>query len=408
MANNQNVQDVYALFNEIVDQATGRQDLRVVDTSTFASVGETLLRTATENTLNAISQVLSRTIFSVRPYTGKLESLRVAQQRWGGQIRKIVNLYSQAEASKDWNTQLNANQLADGNSVDMFKIKKPKAVQLNFYGTKVLQKHITRFRDQLALAFSNEAEFMAFIDSVMVEFFNEVELLNEEKSRLTMLNFIAGISSMGLTEVDLVKEYNDEYGTTYTREQLLSTYLESFMKFVAAEIKIYSSRLTDMSVNYHANLSGYDPIMRHTPKERQKMVMYEPIFIKTQAEVYPTLFNPTYLNIGSFEGVNFWQSQNDPTAIHVKPNILDVATGNSKDAEVEVELPYVLGVLFDEEACGVLPQFDYTSTTPFNSAGGYFNMYMHWRFNSYVDYTENAVLFVLGAGGAAARTTSNK
>ena len=154
-----------------------------------------------------------------------------------------------------------------------------------------------------------------------------------------------------------------------------------------------------MSTLYHANLTGYNKIMRHTPKERQKMVMYEPIFIKTQAEVYSGLFNPEYLNIGSFEGVNYWQSQATPTAINVKPNILDVATGASKDAEAAVNLEYVLGILFDEEACGVMPQFDYSSTTPFNSAGGYYNMYMHWRFNSYCDYTENAVLFVMGAGG---------
>ena len=272
-------------------------------------------------------------------------------------------------------------------------------MQLNFYGTKVLQKHITRFRDQLSLAFHNEDEFIRFIDSVMVEFSNEIELLNQAESRTTLLNFMAGISSMGLTEVDLVAEYNNEYGTTYPRAQLLSTHIDSLMKFVADEIKIYSSKLTDMSTMYHANLTGYNKIMRHSPKERQKMVMYEPIFIKTQAEVYSGLFNPEYLDIGSFEGVNYWQSQATPTAINVKPNILDVATGASKDADVAVDLDYVLGLLFDEEACGVMPQFDYSSTTPFNSAGGYYNMYMHWRFNSYCDYTENAVLFILGAGG---------
>ena len=399
MANVLTPVDVYALMNAVVSQATGRTDLAVVDTTTFASVGEIVLRTGTENTLNAISTVIGKTIFSVRPYKGKLESLRVAQQRWGGQVRKIINLYDEAEKSDDWNTDVAQNALADGGSVDMYKIRKPKALQLNFYGTKVLQKHITRFRDQLSLAFHSEDEFIRFIDSVMVEFSNEIELLNEAESRTTLLNFMAGISSMGLTEVDLVAEYNNEYGTQYTRAQLLSTYIESFMKFVAAEIKIYSSRLTDMSTLYHANLTGYNKIMRHTPKERQKMVMYEPIFIKTQAEVYSGLFNPEYLNIGSFEGVNYWQSQSTPTAINVKPNILDVATGASKDAEAAVNLEYVLGILFDEEACGVMPQFDYSSTTPFNSAGGYYNMYMHWRFNSYCDYTENAVLFVMGEGG---------
>lgn len=399
MANLLTPVDVYALMNAVVSQATGRTDLAVVDTTTFASVGEIVLRTGAENTLNAISNVIGKTIFSVRPYKGKLESLRVAQQRWGGQVRKIINLYDEAEKSDDWNTNLTQNALDDGSSVDMYKIRKPKALQLNFYGTKVLQKHITRFRDQLSLAFHNEDEFIRFIDSVMVEFSNEIEMLNEAESRTALLNFMAGISSMGLTEVDLVAEYNNEYGTQYTRAQLLSTYIESFMKFVAAEIKIYSGRLTDMSTLYHANLTGYNKIMRHTPKERQKMVMYEPIFIKTQAEVYSGLFNPEYLDIGSFEGVNYWQSQSTPTAINVKPNILDVATGASKDAELAVELNYVLGILFDEEACGVMPQFDYSSTTPFNSAGGYYNMYMHWRFNSYCDYTENAVLFVLGEGG---------
>lgn len=399
MANLLTPVDVYALMNAVVSQATGRTDLAVVDTTTFSSVGEIVLRTGAENTLNAISTVIGKTIFSVRPYKGKLESLRVAQQRWGGQVRKIINLYDEAEKSDDWNTDLAQNALDDGNSVDMYKIRKPKALQLNFYGTKVLQKHITRFRDQLSLAFHNEDEFIRFIDSVMVEFSNEIELLNEAESRATLLNFMAGISSMGLTEVDLVAEYNNEYGTQYTRAQLLSTYIESFMKFVAAEIKIYSNKLTDMSTMYHANLTGYNKIMRHTPKEVQKMVMYEPIFIKTQAEVYSGLFNPKYLDIGSFEGVNYWQSQSTPTAINVKPNILDVATGASKDADTAVNLDYVLGILFDEEACGVMPQFDYSSTTPFNSAGQYYNMYMHWRFNSYCDYTENAVLFVLGEGG---------
>lgn len=173
MANSLTPRDVYQLMNSIVSQATGQTSHAVVDTSSFVSVGETLLRTAPENTLNAISTVLADTIFSVRPYRGKLESLRVSQRRWGAQVRKIVPLYSEAEASKDWNTNINATQLDDGNSIDMYTIKKPKVVQLNFYGTAVLQKHITRFRDQLALAFTSEEEFVRFIDAVMTEFNNE-------------------------------------------------------------------------------------------------------------------------------------------------------------------------------------------------------------------------------------------
>lgn len=408
MANTLTPRDVYHLMNEIVAQATGRNDLTVVDTTTFTTVGETLLRTGTENLMNAISTVVGKTIFSIRPYQRKLSSLEVDSQRWGAQIRKVSYITKDLEASQDYNTDLNPNQLADGNSIDMYKINAPEAIQLNLYGTALCQKHITRFRDQLSMAFRNEGEFLQFLNGVMIAFNNEVELVNEGRSRATLLNFMGGIAAMGLQQVDLVAEYNTTYSTTFTRGQLLSTELESFMKFVASQVKIYASRLTDMSVLYHANIDGYKKIQRHTPKNRQKMFMYEPIFITAQSTVYPTLFNTDYLNIGKFEGVNYWQSQKNPTQINVKPNILDTATGHSKDAETVVNLPYVLGLLYDEEALGIMPQFDYASTTPFNSAGGYYNMYMHWRFNSYNDYTENAVLFTLGDGGAPASRTVRK
>ena len=399
MANTLTPRDVYALINSIASQATGQTTLTAVDTSSFVSVGETLLRTAPENTLNAISTVLANTIFSVRPYKGKLSSLRVSQRRWGAQVRKIVPLYSEAEQSENWNTLLAGSQLADGNSVDMYKIKAPKVVQLNFYGTQVLQKHITRFRDQLALAFSSESEFVRFIDAIMTEFDNEIELLNENKSRLTLINFMLGIHDMGLTEIDLVDEYNTLHITSYTRAQLLTTYISDFMKFIAAQIKIYSSLLTEMSAKNHANLTGYQPILRHTPRERQKMLMYNPVFIQAESEVYSGLFNPQYLEVGDFEGVNFWQDQDSPTSIKGTPNILDVSNGQSKNGTANTTIDYVLGLLYDEEALGVMPQFDYSSVTPFNSGGGYWNMFYHWRFNSYNDFTENAILFVLGAGG---------
>lgn len=400
MANTLTPQDVYQIVNAMAKQALGDGAIQAVDTTSFVAVGETLLRTGTENTLNALSTVLARTIFSTRPYRSKLQIMRTTAQRWGAYVRKVVYLWKGAEASQDYNTQLNPNQLDDGNSIDMFKINKPLALQLNFYGTKKLQKHITRFRDQLSLAFQSEDEFIRFIDGVMVEFSNEVEVLNEQKSRACMLNFMAGMSAMNLSVVDLVATFNTQMGTTYTRQQIMSKHLTEFMQHVAAQIKIYSRRLTDIGVNYHANLTNYAPIPRHTPRERQRMIMYEPMFIEAEARVFSTIFNPTYLEIGDYEGVNFWQDPNSPTQIIVKPNILNVNTGTSQDAAANVSIPFVLGLLYDEEALGVMPQFDYASTTPFNSAGGYYNMFLHWRFNEYNDFTENAVLFILGDGGA--------
>ena len=404
MANTLTPTDVYQLMNAIASQATGQSVNSVVDTTTFTSVGETVLRTGYENTMNAISTVLAETIFSVRPYKGKLDSIRVTQQRWGLQVRKITPLYSEAEASEDMNTDLASSQLADGQAIDMYKIKSPKALQLNFYGTKLLQKHITRWKHQLDAAMQNERQLLSFVDAVMIEFQNEIELLNESETRATLLNAIGGLYEMNTTGCvrDLVAEFNTKFGTTYTRAQLLSTYVTDFMKFVASQIKVASEQITDMSAMYHAQITGKGKILRHTPKGRQKMIMYNPIFIEAESQVYSGLFNPQYLDIGRFEGVNFWQSKLDPTRVNVKANYLNVTTGESANSAGQ-NIPFVLGLLFDEEALGIMPQFDYASTTPMNSAGGYFNTYYHWKFNSYVDFTENMILFVLGEGGAPAQ-----
>lgn len=398
MANTLTPQDVYQIVNDVAKQATGREDLTAVDTSSFVSVGETLLRVSTENTLNAISTVIAQTIFSSRPYSAKLRSLVTDSNRWGAMVRKIVYLAKDAEPSSDWNTAQNPNLLADGNSVDMFKISKKKALQLNFYGTKVLQMCLTRFRDQLSIAFRSEEEFASFIDAMMVEFQNDIETMYESETRATLLNYMAGISSMGLYEVDLTAEFNTEHGTKYTRAQLLGEHMTEFMQFFVATIKKYSSKMTDRSALYHANLTGHEKILRHTPKQMQRMVMYEPMFIDAEARVFSSIFNPSYLEIGEYEGVNYWQSQSDPTAIHVTPNILDVATGASKTADEAVEIPFVVGLLHDRDALGVNFQFDYSSTTPFNSAGGYFNTFYHWRKNYWNDFTENGILFVMGEG----------
>lgn len=390
-------QDAYTLINAVAKQATGRNNLTATDTSSFVSVGETLLRTGVENTLKALSTVFAYTYFSNEKYTGKLAAVEQTSGQWGAITREITALTQDAEASQDWNTDVNQNQLDNGNSVDMYKINKPKVLELKFYGTKVLQRHITRFRDQIAQAFTSEAEFMRFYEAVMIEFRNDIETDRESGRRATMLNYMAGLSSMG-EEVDLTAEFNTKNGTKYTRNQLLTTYKKDFMAFAIARIKLDSEKLTERSAKYHANIKDYNPIMRFTRKENQRLLMLSEFWIDSTTQVLPWVFDDKELQIENKELVNWWQSADEPSAIQITPSILDVSTGNAKQAETEVNLPYVLGVLYDRRAMGVQYQFDYADTTPFNSAGGYWNMYVHSRKNYWNNYTHNGILYVMGEG----------
>lgn len=395
MANSLVVQDAYTVINDLYKMATGRENLKAIDTSSFVAVGETMLRTGVEPTLKALSQWCGKTYFEKEKYISSVfRSIIEDNERWGAITREIITLSNDAEASQDWNTNLNENQLADGQSVDMYKINAPKAVELKFYGSTVLQSHITRFRDQLALAFSNEAEFLMFVTSYMTAYYNDIESRNEAKRRLTVLNFMAGISLIGKNVVDLVNAYNTEYGTEFTRKQLLSPeHHKDFMAFVVSRVKKDSKKMQDRTTKYHMNLTGKD-ILRFTRPENQKLLMYTDFWVDSETQVLPEVFNDKYLKIADMELVNGWQEFDSP-AINITPNIID-ANGVSKKASEAVSLPYVLGLLYDRRAMGVNNQWMYSAATPFNAAGGYYNIYDHYRFNAWNNFTHNAILYVLG------------
>ena len=400
MANSWNVIDTYALVTEAYKQATGRKDIAAVDTTSFVAIGSILTQTQNmkETTLGVISQMVVRTIYNDRVTRRRLDILRADEERWGGVVRKLTELPLDPEESESFNTDINPNQLADGNSVDMYKIRKPKVIELNFWGQKILKTHITRFMYQLDAAFTSEAEMARFVRSMMLQFYNDITRINDAKTRLVLLNAIGGIYEMG-NAVDLAAGYNAEFGTNHSRQTLLTTYLEDFLKYVVSTVNIYSDNMEDSSALYHANLTGLPDILRETPKEYQRMLFYKPFFTKAKATVMPTIFNPDELKLGEYSTVNFWQDKKTPTEVKVKPTYLDVATGASKDAADTVVFDYVLGILYDVEFMGVFPKFEYATTTPLNSNGLYWNEFVHWSFNNWTDFTENAVVFYIGAGG---------
>lgn len=389
--------DVYKIVNDMNSQMFGTKEIEVIDATSFVSVGEKMLRSGTENIMDAMAVTFMKNYFPNTPYIGKVRIIDETSERWGAITLETVPLHQDEEAAEDTNTDLNDTQFDDGNSVDMYKIKKPKVVQLKFYGTKKEQNHITRLDDQLSQSLRSAEEFGQFYVSVMTEFRNDIEQAMEAGRRLAICNYIAGVSAMGLYEVDLTQEYNAVHGTSYTGLQLRTTNAKDFVPWFVAYLQNLSDCMTERSTMYHANFTGQD-ILRFTPKEYQKFIMLNSFWKQAQTSVLSSVFNDKYLKIADVEFVNYWQSIKNPEQIKIKPNILDLATGASKDAATNVELPYVLGCIFDRRAVGVNYQFTKTITTPVNAAGDYYNTYVHYRKNYWNNYTHNGVVFVMGEG----------
>ena len=421
MARTLTPRDAHALMNELVKQATGQKNIAVVDSSTFVSAGEMVLATGTENVLNALGIVLGRTFMAVRPYKAPLRLINaISTGAYTSRMRKISFYSKDAQASGDYNTQLFTN-LAMGfdngenpdalnnpqSTKSQWEQNQPVPLEMNFGGSSTWEDSITVYEKQLKIAFRNEAEFLDFVSGYMTEKGNDIESQKEGFNRMTLLNHMAGVydlSAYGTTVINLTTAFNAKFGTSYTRTDLLTTYFEDFLKFFVAEFKGVSDKMVNRSKKYHwspaktVNGVSYN-LLRHTPKDKQKAILYKPFLRDAEAYVMPQIFNPEYLKIENYEGVEYWQAETAGAAIDVTPAIPDAdstsPTYGTQIAGTEVQLDYVIGAIFDEDALMVDYQLDDTAATVQEARKKYHNIWWSFAKNSINDFTENFVLFTM-------------
>lgn len=410
-------QDVHVVMTELLKQATGRTDIAVTDTSSFVSAGELVLQTGFENTLNALSVLIGRTYMAVRPYDAKLTLFNEQDNgTFTGRMRKISFYSKDPKASGDWNTQLNGANLKDGATngevvnadptksatKSMWEQNRAIPLEMNFAGIDTWEESMTTYEYQVRQAFRNEEEFAQFLAGSMTQKSNDIEMEKEAFNRMTMLSAVAGRYALKekipSSVINLTKAYNDRFSTSYTSQELRTTYLESFLKFFISTFKIYSDRMTSNSGLYHwtAEKDGFI-ITRHTPKRDQRLLLYNPLFIEAEAWVFPSVFNDRYLKIDNYEGIDFWQSINTPEAIKIKTAIPDVDNTNNglQKVSVDVDIPYVVGVLYDRDA--LMTQFfmESSAVTPLEARKRYYNTWWTFAKNAINDSTENMIVFTM-------------
>lgn len=387
MANELTFGQLSTILNSIYNQATGRAALTVTDTNSFVSVATTTLQTGYDNVINAISQVLSRTIFSIRPYNARFRGLMVDNQRYGNHVRKIN--YADKPFENDARIPL-----TDGVSVDQQVVNKPDVVQTNWYGTQAYEKSLTIFRDQLDVAFSGPDEFGRFVSGTLSNVSDMLEQAREVTARMILANMICGLSlNKGDNVIHLLTEYN-----TLTGQELTDTTVydpanyPSFMKWVYGRVADLSDLMQDRSMIFHQTING-KPIMRHTPYARQRVYLYSKEQYSYTANVLSDVYHDNFIRYAEYQPVSFWQSIETRDTVNTTPSIMQengvvVQAGNTT-------VDKIFGIIMDEEFCGYTTVNQWSAPAPFNAKGGYSNTFWHETHRYWGDYTENAVLLLL-------------
>ena len=401
MASNElSFNQIATLLNSIQQQATGQTAIVATDTHSFVTQAQATLKSGYDPVLSAISQVLSRTIFSIRPYSAKFRGMMVSAQRYGNHVRKI-NISDKAFVEDD------RSKLTDGQSIDQQVVTKPNILQTNFYGENVFEDGYTIFKDQLDVAFSSPEELGRFVTLVTTNASDKLEQARENLSRALIANYIGAklVTAGNLIEdsgsvVHLLTEYNTLTGleTPLTASTVYQpANFGPFMQWVYARISSLSSLLTERLTRFHVNptISGVaKPIARHVPYDRQRVYLYAPTQYETESRVIADVFHDNYLRLADHETVNFWQSSKTPDKIIVHPNYM-LADGTYGYTNQDVEQAHIFGVIMDEEALGFTAINQWQAPAPFNARGGYTNVWIHETQRHWTDMTESGIILLL-------------
>lgn len=386
--NSMTKEQAYQLINAIHTQATGQVAIQPTDLSSFISVAQSTLAAGYEQTLNAITQVLSRTIMAVRPYDEKFKGLEMTADQWGGIIRKINFADTPAEADPTHAT-------VNGQSIDPYVVKKPVVLETRFVGSDVWMDSITIFKEQLKTAFQNESAFGSFMTGLMTHLLNQRTQWLEGQKRSLVANMIAAKSDIGGGSViHLLTEYNTATGLTLTATTVMQpANYGPFMKWVYARVSEVSRLMTERSQLFQQTITGY-PIMRHTPMADQRVYFAANFLEAMDARVLADTYHDNFLRYADVEGVSYWQDINDPMKVSVTPVYVD-NTGAVKAAAANVAVNNVVGIIFDRDALGYNIYRDELETSAYNPKGSYYNIFYHLDIQLQSDVTEKAAIFLL-------------
>ena len=379
------------ILNQIVTQATGKAQITPTNTSEFTAVAQTGLLAGYDNLMGAISQVLSKTIISTRPYSRKFQGLEADNIRYGNHVRKINYV------DREWEDGSRL-PLTTGVPVDDQAPTLDEVLQTNFYGQNDYEIPWTLFSNQIDVAFQNADELGAFISGKLQNISDMTEQKHESMARMILANLIAGVISINNSNqiIHLVTEYNAYVGNSTPKtltELRVSSEYPAFVKWIYGRIAQISAMLTERSLIYHQNVTDKE-ISRHTPYDKQNVYLLSEERFQMEARVLADTYHDNYLKLADTAILNFWQSITSPNEINITPTYMGT-DGSLVTPESAVDQSNVFGLITDVEAAGYTIVNQRTTSAAYNGKGEFQNFWLKFTDRYWNDFTENAVVLLL-------------
>lgn len=402
------------------------------DLSNVVDIGRRLTAAASEIGENGFAKLytslinhIGKVVFVSRMYRPVVPSLERDNWEYGSVVEKIDCDMPDEEPNPTWTPE-------DGKTYNQDVFRGAKNVRVKFFNKAITFQVPMSFTDeQLKQSFSSANQLNSFYSMIATKIQNKLTSDFANLTRSTIASLISAtiyrdfntihkaatgeydwedsdaptLTAKANRAINLLAKYYAEVPTAPFNEDGTTAltaanciYDPEFIRFAVHTMSLYSDRMRDMSVLF--NIGGKQ---RFTPKDLQHFVLLTDFSKAVGAYLQSDTFHDEYVALPKHETINFWQGTGDAynytSSSRVKnkqfvttdgENLVTDLSGNP--VAVLSDVPYVLGVIFDNDAMGINNEKQKT-TAHYNGLAD-FNNYWYKAFARYYnDYDENCVVF---------------
>lgn len=385
------VKQLHTLANAVTKEVLGATGVINEDLSNLVDIGEEIFNTDNvDNYVKKLVNHIGKVIFVNRLYQGGAPSVLMDSWEFGSVLQKISSELPEATENQSW-------KLEDGTEYSPNVFYQPE-VSAKFFNSKVTFEIQLSFTEmQVKQSFSNAEQLNGFISMLQTSVENAMTVRLDGLIMRTINNMAAEVLADGLTSsevldttstsvraVNLLKAYNDEYGTTLTADDAIAT--PEFIRYASYVISLYKDRVSRISKLF--NVGGKD---RFTPQDRLHLVLLSDFDKAANVFLNSDVYHKELVELPQgVETVPYWQGSGADYSFSEISKI-DVKTTSGKTVSVEG----ILGVMFDREALGV-SNLDRRVTTNYNPKAEFYTNFYKFDAGYFNDLNENFIVFFVG------------
>lgn len=396
------VNQIYNILNDVMLEVTGQrtddqgnpnpyivqEDLsNIVDMGTFVFSGQNWK----DNYVRSMINRIGREVFVDRTYEGYAPDVLRDAWEYGSILSKTRCKIFDAKANPSWNLQA-------GETVNQFEFNPPDVTQ-KFYNSKVAWQIDCSFtEEQLKESFTSAAAMNRFISMIENRIQTSMTIYIDSLIMRTINNFMAEKINANNSVIDVLAGFNATQETPIAAADAVSN--KEFYRYLAYRTDLDIERFRAPSANFNID---EDANITFTPREYAHFVLLSDFASGVKVYLQSDTYHENLVTLGDFETVPFWQAQGDEYQLATTSRIdVKLASDNTKT----VDRNYIIGVLFDRDALGVLND-NRRVTTAYNANGEYWNNFYKVDTSYFNDLAENAIIYVLGNGTIPSITLSD-